>query len=530
MKVITEDFKPATVKYFMLDEDIHKDFVETVKSRKEQGFDFAEGETTFDPFYYNGLSIEPLNRNCNSLEKRAFVVNKGEEYVFPNTGIVFCKNGTDKSFFGKGEGIPSITKINEGRGDIYPFAYIPKVDTFELFEHNLDASIPGEYGEIEGIGSSFLLDLMVDIRKMKRDTGIYIFKIPHYESGKIDNFITLSFFVKGGKEEHPVILSYRGGFNSSGKYTIQDFRLDYFCNSNSEVSDWPKRGWTNEKFDQISIENIEGKYVVDSLGEPIEHLDGSYIQTYNYRNYNTVGDFCNSLQEILSLTEKNTELNLYNNGFSLLSPFYGLLMVLSSLKKNYITLSDFEKTLESVKEPNFFQLMKDLKEKVDLTKGDEYPFISSSIANEKVLDVEKRTETGVTAYSQTRQFAGESYIPEVEINLDDVISMNCKKISKYDFSNLKNFVIKINNGNVINLNNVAEFFWNINKNQNISIDDLKSGRFRIIESRTRKEGRKEYRVRPYLEYNSRAPWGPIDPRLNVGSPEFIRAKKELENE
>lgn len=503
IKVITGDFKPVIVKYYMLDEDIHRDFVETVKSRKEQGFDFAEGETTFDPFYYNGLSIEPLNKNCNSLEKRAFVVNGGEEYVFPRAGIVFCKNeASSKSFFGKGEGIPSITKINEERGDIYPFAYITKVDTFELFEHNLDASIPGEYGEMEGISSSFLLDLMVDIRKMKRDTGIYIFKFPHYESGKIDNFITLSFFVKGGIEEHPVILSYRGGFNSSGKYTIQDFRLDYFCNSNSEVSDWPKRGWTYKKFDQISVENIEGKYV-DSLGEP-------------YKNYNTVEEFCNSLQEILSLTEKNTELNLYNNGFSLLSPFYSLLRVLSPLKEDYITLSDFEKTLESVKEPYFFQLTKDLKEKVDLTKGSElhYPFISSFIANEKVLDVEKRAETGVTAYSQTCQFTGESYIPNVEINLDDVISKDCKKISKYDFSNLRNFVIKINNGNVINLNNVAEFFWNINKSQNILIDNLKSGRFRIIESRTRKEGRKEYRVRPYLEYNSRASWGPIDPRLN----------------
>lgn len=557
VKFVTEDFNLVPIKFCKLDKDLHKDMVEVIKSRKKHNQDFAD-ESTFDQFTYNEWNIRPLKgENTKGYENRSFVVND-EEYVFPNAGVVFCKEDAKETFFGEGAGTVAFTKRKDEA--FYPFAYIPSENKFKLFRYELSAGAPCEYGEMNGINSSLLLDLMVDVRKMKKDEGIYIFRFPdpynfpneNYsedweEDAEVDTYVTLSFFVKEG-DEYPVILSYRSGFykepvkvlvevngkthEEPGRIVVRDFRLDYFCNSIEEVNDYPKRGWTTVKYDKISKNDIIGKYV-SSLGDYYEHLDGTYEPYYNYDKHNTFVEFGNSMMNVLDKVVKdpNIKLGKYLSEYSdsgfrldaksdrmLIMPFYGLSKVLPILQKAFvvegsISLTDYEEAVEHLGDPYFNQLLKEIGRKVGLSK-EQKPFISKKIAKSSVIFL---VDSEVTACTMTSEFSLEApYIGGVEVNLMDVISGDCSVVSRYDLSNLRNFYINVSIcGKIskISLNDIAEFFSNIRKSQRVFIKDLEEGKFKVIETRINKDGLTEYRVRPILEnYDPDKYWNEKDPR------------------
>lgn len=546
IKTITEGFDLVPIKFCKLDKDLYKDLVEVIKSRKKHNLDFTD-ESTFDQFTYNGWNIRPLKgENTKGYENRSFVVNE-EEYVFPKAKVVYCKFDAKETFFGEGAGTVAYTKRKDEA--FYPFAYVPSEDKFKLFRFDLRAGVPGEYEESLGINSSLLLDLMVEVRKMKKDEGIYIFRDPDYpssdesdtweEDAEIDSYVTLSFFVKEG-DEYPVILSYRSGFykestndlvevngkkyEKPGKIVVRDFRLDYFCNSIEEVNDYPKRGWTSVKFDKISKNDILGKYI---SGDYVE--DGTYIPCY----HNTFTEFGNSMMNVLDKVVKdpNIKLGKYlseytysgfrlnaKNDRMLIIPFYNLAKVLGILQKGFvveepISLADYEEAVECLGDPYFNQLLKEIGSKVDLSK-ESRPFISKKIAKPSVIFL---VDSEVNSYTVTSEFSPKApYIEGVEVNLMDVISDECSVVSRFDLSNLRNFYIDVTvyeKTFKIYLNDIAEFFSNIRKSQRVFIKDLEEGNFKIIETRVNKDGHSEYRVRPILEkWDPDKYWSDKDPR------------------
>jgi hypothetical protein len=554
IKTITEGFDLVPIKFCKLDKDLHKDLVEVIKSRKKHNLDFTD-ESTFDQFTYNGWNIRPLKgENTKGYENRSFVVNE-EEYVFPKAKVVYCNSDAKETFFGEGAGTVAYTKRKDEA--FYPFAYVPSEDKFKLFRFDLRAGVPGEYEESLGINSSLLLDLMVEVRKMKKDEGIYIFRDPDYpssdesdtweEDAEIDSYVTLSFFVKEG-DEYPVILSYRSGFykepekvlvevngkkyEKPGKIVVRDFRLDYFCNSIEEVNDYPKRGWTSVKFDKISKNDILGKYI-PSLGDYYEHSDGSYGPYYNYDRHNTFAEFGNSMMNVLDKVVKDPNIKLGKylseytySGFRLnaksdrmlIMPFYNLAKVLGILQKGFvveepISLADYEEAVECLGDPYFNQLLKEIGSKVDLSK-ESRPFISKKIAKPEVIFL---VDSEVNSYTVTSEFSLKApYIEGVEVNLMDVISDTRYVVSRYDLSNLRNFYIDVTvyeKTFKIYLNDIAEFFPNIRKSQRVFTKDLEEGNFKIIETRVNKDGLTEYRVRPILEkWDPDRYWSDKDPR------------------